>query len=135
MVLQTNLGVYAGFSDQCAITIVQEAKIRSDHHCSLNCRLDRPTEPIVLGHNAVSSTGGISDYDTYRRQVNTFTQKGLDEAEAPDAVVATITKLIGAKQPKFSNPVGKMTGIILFLQSYAHKMFESSVLKSVRTAS
>jgi short-subunit dehydrogenase len=87
-----------------------------------------------LGHNAVSATVGISDYDAYRRQVNAFTQKGIDEAEAPDGVVNTITKLIGAKEPKFSNPVGKMTGMILFLQSYAHKMFEGSILKSVKTA-
>ncbi len=87
-----------------------------------------------LGHNAVSATVGIPEYDSYRRQVSAFTKKGLDEAEAPDAVVNTITKLIGAKEPKFSNPVGKMTGMILFLQSYAHKMFEGSVLKSVKNA-
>jgi short-subunit dehydrogenase len=87
-----------------------------------------------LAHNAVSSTVAISDYDAYRRQVNAFTKKGIDEAEAPDGVVNTITKLIGAKEPKFSNPVGKMTGMILFLQSYAHKMFEGSILKSVKTA-
>ena len=87
-----------------------------------------------LGHNAVSQTVGISDYDAYRRQVNAFTKKGIDEAEAPDAGVSTIIKLIDAKEPKFSNPVGKMTGMILFLQSYAHKMFEGSVLKSVKTA-
>jgi short-subunit dehydrogenase len=87
-----------------------------------------------LGHNAVSSTGNIADYDAYRRQANALTKKGLDEAEAPDAVVNTITKLINAKAPKFSNPVGKMTGMILFLQSYAPKMFEGSILKSVETA-
>ncbi|PLP97956.1 SDR family NAD(P)-dependent oxidoreductase [Cupriavidus pauculus] len=88
-----------------------------------------------LGQNSVSSTGGnIPDYDAYRKQVRAATQKGIDEAEAPDAVVHTITKIIGTKEPKFSNPVGKMTGMILFLQSYAPKMFESSILKSVRTA-
>lgn len=88
-----------------------------------------------LGQNSVSSTGGnIPDYDAYRKQVRAATQKGIDEAEAPDAVVHTITKMIGTKEPKFSNPVGKMTGMILFLQSYAPKMFESSILKSVRTA-
>ncbi|GAA4160928.1 SDR family NAD(P)-dependent oxidoreductase [Chryseobacterium ginsenosidimutans] len=87
-----------------------------------------------LAHNAVSSTVGISDYDSYRRQVNAFTKKGIDSAEAPDAVISTITKLIDAKEPKFSNPVGKMTGMILFLQSYAHKMFEGAVLKDVRKA-
>jgi NAD(P)-dependent dehydrogenase (short-subunit alcohol dehydrogenase family) len=88
----------------------------------------------VLVNNAGSATVAISDYDAYRPRVNAFTKKGIDQAEAPDGVVNTITKLIGAKEPKFSNPVGKMTGMILFLQSYAHKMFEGSILKSVKTA-
>jgi len=86
-----------------------------------------------LGHNAVSSTGNIQDYNTYRKQVNAVTQKGLDEAQSPDAVVNIITKLIGTKEPKFSNPVGKMSGMIVFLQSFAPKMFENSILKSVKT--
>lgn len=88
-----------------------------------------------LGNNAVSASGrSIGDYNGYRKQVNAATQKGLDEAQAPDAVVDTIVKLIGTKEPRFSNPVGKMTGMILFLQNYAPKMFEGSVLKSVQTA-
>jgi NAD(P)-dependent dehydrogenase (short-subunit alcohol dehydrogenase family) len=88
-----------------------------------------------LGNNAVAATGrAIGDYNTYRKQANAATQKGLDEAQAPDAVVDTISKLIASKEPKFSNPVGKMTGMILFLQSYAPRMFEGSILKSVQTA-
>lgn len=88
-----------------------------------------------LGHNAVTATtGGIADYNSYRKQVNAATQKGIDDAESPEAVMKTITKLIGSKEPKFSNPVGKMTGMFLFLQSYAPKMFEGSILKSVATA-
>jgi short-subunit dehydrogenase len=88
-----------------------------------------------LGHNSVSAgKGSIADYDAYREQANAATKKGLDEAQAPDAVVKTISKLIGSKEPKFSNPVGKMAGMILFLQSYAPKMFEGSILKSVKTA-
>ncbi|MBB5462665.1 SDR family NAD(P)-dependent oxidoreductase [Paraburkholderia sp. Cpub6] len=88
-----------------------------------------------LGHNAVSAASdGIADYNAYRKKVNAATKKGIDEAEAPDAVVNTITRLINTKAPRFSNPVGKMTGMILFLQSYAPRMFEGSILKSVRTA-
>ena len=88
-----------------------------------------------LGDNAVTATGGnIADYDKYRKQVNAATQKGIDEAEAPDAVIGTISKIIQTKEPKFSNPVGKMTGMILFLQSYLPGMFEGSILKSVQTA-
>ncbi len=87
-----------------------------------------------LGHNAITSIGNITDYDLYRKQVNALTQKGLDEAESPDAVVKKITELIDAKEPKFSNPVGKMSGMIVFLQAFAPKMFEGSILKSVKTA-
>jgi short-subunit dehydrogenase len=88
-----------------------------------------------LGNNAVyAGNGRIADYDAYRRQVDAATQKSIDEAEAPDAVVNSISKLIGTKEPKFSNPVGKMTGLILFLQTYAPRMFEGSILKSVKTA-
>lgn len=88
-----------------------------------------------IGNNAVSaSNGSIADYNAYRVRANAATQKGLAEAEAPDAVVKTITCLINAKHPKFSNPVGKMAGMILFLQSYMPCMFESSILKSVKTA-
>ena len=87
-----------------------------------------------IGHNSVTSTGNISDYDLYREQVNTLIKKGLDEAESPDAVVETIKKLIETKEPKLSNPVGKMTGMILFLQSYLPKVFEGFILKSVKKA-
>lgn len=88
-----------------------------------------------IGQNAFSTTeGAIADYDVYRRNVNAATQKGLAQAQAPHAVVKTITGLIEAKEPKFSNPVGKMTGMILFLQSYFPKAFEGSILKSVTAA-
>jgi NAD(P)-dependent dehydrogenase (short-subunit alcohol dehydrogenase family) len=92
-----------------------------------------------LGQHAVSAATGvgqgrIADYDDYRKQADAATKKGIDEAEAPDAVVERITALIGAKEPRFSNPVGKMTGMVLFLQSYLPKMFEGAILKSVKTA-
>ena len=88
-----------------------------------------------LAHNAVTSSGrAISDYDAYRKQASRATQAGIDAAEEPDAVVKTITQLIEAKKPKFSNPVGKMVGMFLFLQSYAPKMFETSILNSVKAA-
>ncbi|TRC97960.1 SDR family NAD(P)-dependent oxidoreductase [Mesorhizobium sp. WSM4303] len=88
-----------------------------------------------LGNHAVKQTvGTISDYGVYRRKANAATQKGIDDAEKPDAVVKKISDLITAKDPKFSNPVGRMTGMFLFLQSYAPKIFEGSILKSVSTA-
>ncbi|WP_431103551.1 SDR family NAD(P)-dependent oxidoreductase [Roseateles noduli] len=88
-----------------------------------------------LSHNAVAAkTGRIADYNDYRKQANAATQKGIDDAQSPAPVVATIERLINTRHPKFSNPVGKMTGMILFLQSYMPKMFESEIHKSVRTA-
>jgi short-subunit dehydrogenase len=88
-----------------------------------------------LAHNAVAANkGGIDDYNGYRKKVNIATQAGIDAAEAPDAVVETITRLIGASEPRFSNPVGKMSGMIVFLQNHAPKMLERSMLKSVQTA-
>ncbi len=86
-----------------------------------------------LGKHAVNAASDrIGDYDAYRKQVKAATQKGIDEAQTPDAVVDTITRLIDTKQPRFSNPVGKMTGMILFLQNYVPSVFESSILKSVK---
>ncbi|GAB7531530.1 SDR family NAD(P)-dependent oxidoreductase [Pseudomonas sp. 3A(2025)] len=88
-----------------------------------------------LGLNAVSAGGAeIADYTAYRKQAQAATQKGMDTAEAPDAVIKTIGRLIDTKQPKFSNPVGKMTGMILFLQSYLPTLFEGAILKSIKTA-
>jgi short-subunit dehydrogenase len=53
-----------------------------------------------LGNHAVAaSNGGIADYNAYRKQANAAMQKGIDEAEAPDTVVNTISKLIGTKEP------------------------------------
>lgn len=86
-----------------------------------------------LGNHAVASSGqNISDYDVYRPLANAATQAGIDNAEAPDAVVGQIIKLINAPQPKFSNPVGKGIGMILFLKNYMPKMFENAILGSIK---
>jgi short-subunit dehydrogenase len=86
-----------------------------------------------IGQHSVSSKGNtIEDYNSYRKKANALTQKGLDEAQSPDAVINTITKLIGTKEPKFSNPVGKQSGMIVFLQSFAPKMLENTMLKSLK---
>jgi hypothetical protein len=58
-------------------------------------------------HAVAAARGGIANYNGYRKQADSATQKGIDEAEAPDAVVDTIGKLIGTNEPRFSNPVGK----------------------------
>lgn len=86
-----------------------------------------------LGHNAVVSKGNtISDYNNYRNKLDALTQKGLDDAQTPEPVVEIITKIIQTKEPKFSNPVGKQSGMIAFLQNFAPKMLESNFLKSLK---
>jgi len=85
-----------------------------------------------IGPHSVSPKGNeIIDYNNYRKKVNALTQKGLDDAESPDAVVNTISKIIGTKEPRFNNPVGKQSGMIVFLQSFAPKMLENTMLKNV----
>ena len=85
-----------------------------------------------IGNSPVTATLKITDYNGYRENLNATTQKGIDEAEEPDAVINKIIELIETKEPKFSNPVGKMTGMILFLQNYLPRIFESSLLNSVK---
>jgi short-subunit dehydrogenase len=87
-----------------------------------------------LGQSSIAANGNvIDDYNTYRKQVDTLIQNGLKEAEAPNTVVENITKLINSKEPKFSNPIGKMAGMIVFLKSFVPKIFEDTITKSVNT--
>lgn len=86
-----------------------------------------------IGQHSVSPKGNeITDYNNYRKKVNALTQQGLDTAKSPEAVVDTITKLIGTKEPKFSNPVGKQSGMIVFLRKFAPAMLENTMLKNVQ---
>ncbi|PSL23337.1 SDR family oxidoreductase [Chitinophaga ginsengisoli] len=86
-----------------------------------------------LGKHAVASKGNaIADYNNLRTKADAATQKGLDEADSPEAVVNSISKLIGKKDPQLRNPVGKMSGMIVFLQNFAPKMLESSMLKALK---
>lgn len=86
-----------------------------------------------IGHNAVASNGNkISDYNAFRKKVDMLTQQGLDNAQTPEPVVNIITQIIGTKEPKFSNPVGKQSGMIAFMQKFAPKMVESTFLKSLK---
>ncbi|MFD0999394.1 SDR family NAD(P)-dependent oxidoreductase [Ohtaekwangia kribbensis] len=87
-----------------------------------------------LGNSAVTSDIKIAAYDSFREQANAYIKKSIENAEQPEVVVNAIIKLMGAKAPKFNYPVGKMAGMILFLQNYAYNAFEGSILKSVKTA-
>lgn len=82
--------------------------------------------------SVVSNSSAIADYDSFRVQTNAYIKKSIEDAEQPDAVVNAIMKMISAKTPKFRNPIGKMSGMILFLQNNAYSMLEESILKSVK---
>ncbi|WP_295795948.1 SDR family oxidoreductase [Mucilaginibacter sp.] len=85
-----------------------------------------------LGEHSEGAKGNISDYDTFRNKVNTNAQKSMEAAPGPEAVVAAMEKLIATKEPKMLNPVGKMSGMIVFLQNYAPKMYEGSIMKDLK---
>jgi hypothetical protein len=87
-----------------------------------------------IGANTISANSHISDYEQYKKQVNAYFKKNMAEGEEPDKVVNVIARVINAKNPKFRNPVGKMSGMIIFLNNYAYSIFEGSIHKSVKTA-
>lgn len=87
-----------------------------------------------LEQNAVTGGGArVADYDAFRPKVETYAKNSMAAAPGPQAVVNTIIKVLDTRKPKFSYPVGKQAGLILFLQQYAFGMFEGSILKSVQT--
>jgi NAD(P)-dependent dehydrogenase (short-subunit alcohol dehydrogenase family) len=87
-----------------------------------------------IGVNAVSSQHPIADYDGYREQLAAFTDDGIQNAEDPALVTDMVHKIIETKEPSFKNLAGKMAGVIVFLQNYAPKMFEKTMLADVQKA-
>lgn len=81
--------------------------------------------------NGVIGKDEVKDYDTFRRNINSFYKNELEKAPEPNAVVDTVLKIVNEKNPKFNYPVGKGASLILMLQRFAYNAFESSVLKSV----
>lgn len=84
-----------------------------------------------IGNNAITFEGNIKDYGGYRNRLDTFTNDGIDNAEDPVKVTTLIQNLIERKEPRFRNLVGKMSGLIVFLQSFAPAMFEKTMLANV----
>ncbi|OYQ42645.1 SDR family oxidoreductase [Flavobacterium aurantiibacter] len=87
-----------------------------------------------IGENAVAINKSISDYDGYREKWIAFTNDGIKNAENPTRVTRLIHKIIDSKQPPLKNLVGKMSGTIVFLQNYAPKLFEKSMLSQLTKA-
>jgi short-subunit dehydrogenase len=84
-----------------------------------------------IGENAMKSTGIINDYHTFRQQIAAFTKREFDNAAGPEPVVHTVLKVVNARTPKFSYPVGKGASIFLTLQRFAYGTFENAILKRV----
>lgn len=87
-----------------------------------------------IGSNMISASGNIAEYEQYKEQVNKYIKNSLAEGNDPSIIVNAIIKIINTKNPKFRNLVGKMAGMILFLNNYAYSMFENAIHKSVKTA-
>ena len=58
----------------------------------------------------------------------------MAEGDDPSVIVNKIIEVINAKNPKFRNIVGKMAGMVLFLNNYAYPISESAINKSVKSA-
>jgi len=87
-----------------------------------------------ISENSVASIDEIDDYNAFRRKVNAFGKKSVETAPEPDAVVETVLKIVEAKNPRFSYPVGKGTSLFLTLQRFAYNAFENAILKRINTA-
>lgn len=87
-----------------------------------------------LGTNMISVNGNITDYTQFKEQTNKYIKNSMAEGDEPALIVNKIIQVIKAKNPKFRNIVGKMAGMILFLNNYAYSMFEKAIHKSIKTA-
>ena len=84
--------------------------------------------------NGIAIDGNIAEYKNYKGQVNKYIKNGMEEGDDPSVIANKIIKVINAKNPKFRNIVGKMAGMVLFLNNYAYAMFEGAIHKSVKSA-
>lgn len=85
-----------------------------------------------IGDRAVTFEGTISDYSGYRERLDAFTNDGVSKAEDPVQVTRLIQSMIEDKKPRFRNLIGRMSGLIVFLQSFAPGMFEKNMLANVQ---
>ena len=92
-------------------------------------------EPMAFQTNVINSSvaaqGRISDYNEYRNKLHKFAKDLADNAAEPTPVINTLLKLIEAKDPKFSNPVGKGASFVLAMQHFAYNTLENSVIKNI----
>jgi short-subunit dehydrogenase len=92
-------------------------------------------EPMAFKTNIINNSVGaenkINDYDHYRSKIGTFAKDLFKNSPEPTPVIDTIIKLVKAKEPKFNNPVGKGASVVLALQHFSYKTFESSIIRNI----
>ena len=81
--------------------------------------------------NSVVAESKIGDYDVYRKKLQAYTKDVFEKSAEPTAVIDTLIKLVGDKDPKFNHPVGKGASVILAVQHFAYKIFENSIVKNI----
>jgi short-subunit dehydrogenase len=81
--------------------------------------------------NSHVAAGKINDYDVYRNKTERFAKELFDKSPEPTPVINTLLKLIEAKNPTFSHPVGKGSSVILAIQHFAYKTFENSIIRNI----
>lgn len=92
-------------------------------------------EPAGFKTNIINSSVPaeikIEDYNSYRKKVEAFAKDLFDNAPEATPVIDTVIKLVENKNPKFNNPVGKGTKLLLAIQYFSFKIFENTVIKNI----
>jgi short-subunit dehydrogenase len=92
-------------------------------------------EPMGFKTNIVSNSmvaeNKITDYDIYRKKLETYTKDVFAKSAEPIPVIDTVTKLVEVKNPKFNHPVGKGSSLFPAIQFFSFKTFENSVIKDI----
>lgn len=92
-------------------------------------------EPMGFKTNIISSSvaadNEIEEYSAYRKKIRAFAHDIFNNAPEPTPVINRILKLVEAKDPKFNHPVGKGASVLLWLQHFAFKTFEKTIIKNI----
>jgi short-subunit dehydrogenase len=82
--------------------------------------------------NAKEGNNKITQYDSFRKKVTAFTNNGIKNAPEPDPVINTVIRIVKEQSPKYSNPVGKGSSMILTMQRFAYGLLERTILKNIK---
>lgn len=84
----------------------------------------------TLDHSLRGPSASHELFEKYRKGLHRQMETGIDGSSTVADVVAAVRKVVNAKNPAFSNPVGAMTKRILFLRKFLPAgMIERQLLK------